>query len=65
MNLEKIKLKKFLVMSLSDRVDSIKNLMSVLNKNNQPYFTKDYLISVLNLKRCDVRKSKIKNIFND
>jgi hypothetical protein len=52
-------------MSLSDRVDSIKNLMSVLNNNNQPYFTKDYLVNILNLKRCDIRKSKIKKVFNE
>lgn len=52
-------------MSLSDRVDSIKNLMSVLNNNNQPYFTKDYLVNILNLKRCDIRKIKIKKVFNE
>lgn len=52
-------------MSLSDRLDSIKNLMSVLNNNNQPYFTKDYLVTILNLKRCDIRKIKIKKAFNE
>lgn len=52
-------------MSLSDRLDSIKNLMSVLNNNNQPYFTKDYLVNILNLKRCDIRKIKIKKVFNE
>lgn len=52
-------------MSLSDKVDSVKKLMSVLNNNNQPYFTKDYLVSILNLKRCDIRKSKIKKVFNE
>jgi hypothetical protein len=52
-------------MSLSDKVESVKNLMSVLNNNNQKYFTKDYLVSILNLKRRDIRKHKIKRIFNE
>jgi hypothetical protein len=51
-------------MSLSDRIEIVKNLISVLNNNNQPYFTKDYLVNILNLKKCDIRKSKIKRVFN-
>jgi len=53
------------MMSLSDRIESVKNLISVLNNNNQPYFTKDYLVNILNLKKCDIRKSKIKRVFNE
>jgi len=52
-------------MSFNDRIESIKNLVSVLNNNSQPYFTKDYLIKILNLEKQEIRKSKIKKLFNE
>ena len=49
---------------MADRLETIKNLMSLICGSNQPYFSKDHLMKMLKLEKNEIRKNKIKKIFN-
>lgn len=49
---------------MADRLETIKNLMSVIYGSNQHYFSKDHLMKMLKLEKHEIRKNKIKKIFN-